>query len=150
MTDTPSADWIFVIDTEDYAGNFERALCGYLTGRIGECEVGVKEATAFMEETGMEPFDNVIDEPDDHGCRRPVTIYPTAGVKGEPYQSVAISFETEPSADQIALMKERAYQFAALLGRTYGDEPARPRISKITGFRLIKQTITRTLDSRAV
>lgn len=232
MSMNPTAPFLFVIDTEDYAGNFERPLCAYLTGRIGECEVGHKEAAAFMEETGLEPFENVTEEPDDHGCHRPVTIYPTPGwfnhgngghfrdgdevaaladyretvrkegynslwhgyLKGwreDPadrsrytdagwteeklaeaaaekereaeeriactevskwpaYLSVAILFETEPTADQIALMKKRAVQFAALPARRYGNEPVSSRISKITGFRLIKQTITRTLDSRAV
>ncbi len=31
--------YLFVIDTDTYAGNFEREMCAYVTGQIGECEV---------------------------------------------------------------------------------------------------------------
>ncbi len=216
------APYLFVIDTADYAGNFERELCAYVTGRIGDCEVGREMAALFEEEIGQEPFKNVTCEPDDHGCSRPATIYPTPGWfnhgqgghfrdgdeaaalldyrkavrkfamedcyhvylkdwranpdsreryqksgwteaklekacrdsekeiekadalkkvrKWPAYLSVAISFETEPTASQIALMKERADQFAALPAETYGGPPRGQRISQITSFRLIKQT----------
>lgn len=62
-----------VIDTEQYSGNFERELCAFLTGRIGECEVGQE----YAHENPL--FDNVIDKPDEHGCRRPCEIHPTRG-----------------------------------------------------------------------
>ncbi len=222
----------FIIDTEDYAGNFERELCAYLTGCIGDCGVGQDMAELFCEETGLEPFENVMQEADDHGCMRPASAYPTPGwfnhgfgghfregdevaeaaaladyrerVRKEGYeslwhgylkdwranpdsrgryktsgwteeklaeaavekereadkqiartdvpkwpahQSVSILFESRPTDDQIALMKQRALQFAALLGRTYGSEPAEPRISKITGFRLLKETTTTTTET---
>ncbi len=225
MSTEPHAPYLFVIDTTDYAGNFERELCAFITGRIGDCEVGREMSELFTEETGQEPFENVIGEADDHGCYRPVTIYPTPGWfnhghgghfkdgdeaaalldyrqtvrestmedcyhvylkdwranpdSREGYQksgwteaklekacrdsekeiekadalkrvhkwpaclSVAISFETTPTVAQIALMKERAAQFAALPAKTYGGPPRGKRISKITGFRLIKQTIKR-------
>ncbi len=228
MTDQPNAPYLFVIDTADYAGNFERDLCAYITGCLGKCEVGREEAELFKEETGQEPFENVMSEPDDHGCRRPVTIYPTpgwfnhghgghfrdgdevaaladykratrahysntcyhgylkawqAGEGREGYAkvgwteeklkqacareeeriteadaltqvskwpaclSVAISFETKPTDAQIVLMKERAAQFAALPAPTYGGPSRGQRISQITGFRLIKQTVKRELDT---
>ncbi|KKK83825.1 hypothetical protein LCGC14_2789530, partial [marine sediment metagenome] len=35
-----SDSWIFIIDTDSYAGNFEREMCAYITGRVGECGVG--------------------------------------------------------------------------------------------------------------
>lgn len=236
MSHEPSAPYFFVIDTEDYAGNFERQLCAYITGRVGECGVGDDMAALFKEETGQEAFDNVIEEPDEHGCHRPATIYRTPGwfsnglggsfrdgqeaeslahykkaaaniyggyakparhylevlsgtdkkAKAElvrlgwtvkackeniarhekeiakaqaltktpkypgAYNSVAISFDSKPTAKQIALMKERAVAFAAMPAKTYGGPPRGPRISKITGFRLIKQTVKRQLDEEAV
>lgn len=141
MIDQPNAPYLFVIGTADYAGNFERELCAYITGRIGECEIGAEMATLFETETGQEPFENVVEEVNDHGCHRPATAYGPQG------RSVAISFETKPTAAQIALMKERAAQFAALPAPTYGAPgPADPRISQILGLRLIKQTITRKLE----
>lgn len=77
-TNLLTAPWLFVIDTEDYAGNFERELCAYITGRVGECGVGDDMAELFKKEVG-EPFDEVIEETDEHGCNRPTTIYPTPG-----------------------------------------------------------------------
>lgn len=76
-----NAPWLFVIDTEDYAGNFERELCAYITGRVGECGVGEEMAKLFKKEVtdmGEEPFSNLVYE-DDEGCVRPATCYPTPG-----------------------------------------------------------------------
>lgn len=232
MSTSPNAPYLWIIDTADYAGNFERDLCAYITGRIGECEVGQDMAKLFAAETGQQPFENVIQESDDHGCCRPVIIYQTPGTfsnglgghfndgqekqalahykqvaasiyggyakapqahlkvlagkdevaKAElarlgwnvasckreiaryekqiadaqaltktpkypgAYQSVAISFETKPTKEQVELMKERAAQFAALAAKTYGGPPRGQRISKILGFRLIKQTVKRKTE----
>jgi hypothetical protein len=146
MTEVPNADWLFVIDTADYAGNFERELCAYITGRVGECGVGIEMHERFTEETGLEPFENVMEEADDHGCHRPATIYSTTG-RDHPYNSVAISFETKPTKAQITLMMARAAAFAALPDEQCEDSP---RISQILGFRLIRQTVTRTLDTETL
>ena len=229
MNEDLKAPWIFIIDTEDYAGNFERPLCAYITGRIGECGDGEEEAELYKKETKLNPFDNVIDEADEHGCHRPTSIFPTPGwydngfgfgykagqekealeayrkqtaeyhrtsyyvkywedwqknpeskkryeesgwtekklkkaakdeekkaVEAENttkvskypcYNSVAISFEKKPTKTQIELMKDRAYKFAKL-----SDEysPEVPRISKITGFRLIKNVIVKTPKEKSV
>lgn len=64
----------FVIDTNEYAGNFERRMCAHITGRIGECEVGGE----FVVDSVMDLFSNVIDV-EDEGCSRPCSIYPTSG-----------------------------------------------------------------------
>jgi hypothetical protein len=37
---------LFVVDTDTYAGNFEREMCAYITGQVGECEVGEEIAKA--------------------------------------------------------------------------------------------------------
>ena len=69
----------FVVDTEQYAGNFERELCAYVTGHVGECGVGDKQAELYRKETKREPIEGVIDLPDEHGCHRPCRIWPTPG-----------------------------------------------------------------------
>lgn len=71
---------IFCVDTDTYAGSFERELCAYMTGILGECEVG-EESKKLYEEDGHEPLEDLVDPyvPDDHGCRRPVSIHPTPG-----------------------------------------------------------------------
>jgi len=112
----------FVIDTDSYAGNFEREMTAYITGHIGECGVGDE----YIEELPIN-FDNIIDVPDEHGCYRPTTIWPLSGTKTK-YNAVAIFFETSPSQEQIDFMKERSYTF---------DEVVKGNI-KITGFRLLE------------
>jgi len=74
--------YLFVIDTEEYAGNFEREMYAYVTGQVGECEVGEevarmarkKDASFF---TRLE--DLVKSIPDELGDYSPVSIFPTPG-----------------------------------------------------------------------
>ena len=35
---------MIIIDTDTYAGNFERELCAYVTGIVRDCEVGIEIA----------------------------------------------------------------------------------------------------------
>lgn len=74
-------NFVFVIDTKKYAGNFERELCAYVTGIIGECEVGDEEAKEFAQDhSGDNPFEEIIEmPPDDNGCHRPVMLWSTPG-----------------------------------------------------------------------
>lgn len=75
--------YAFVVDTDSYAGNFERPLVAYMTGQIGECQVGEEEANEFLQEEGedvQEFFDSIVDQvPDDNGCYRPAAIFATPG-----------------------------------------------------------------------
>lgn len=123
---------IFVIHTDAYSGNFERELCAYITGQIGECGVGEDLASDFLDEVGDEAADLfsdiVMQVNDDRGCARPCAIYATPGrlndgygnmrdgKEGETgypaYESVAIYFSERPSDEQIELMKSRARDYA--------------------------------------
>lgn len=38
-----SKSYSIVVETDSYAGNFEREMCAFMTGHIGECEAGLKE-----------------------------------------------------------------------------------------------------------
>ncbi|MCR4284420.1 MAG: hypothetical protein NUV97_00035, partial [archaeon] len=74
--------YLFVIDTNTYAGNFERQMCAYVTGQIGECEVGEENAKFARQEIPNEVarLEELIESvPDEHGCHRPVSIFPTPG-----------------------------------------------------------------------
>ena len=56
-------EWTFVIDTNEYAGNFEREMCAWLTGQVGECDVGKEMAAVARAELGpktTEYFENNI------------------------------------------------------------------------------------------
>ena len=66
----------FVIDTNEYSGNFERELCAYITGHVGECEVGEEYADMYLSEFGT-ALVGVQYKSDEYNCLRPVEIYPT-------------------------------------------------------------------------
>lgn len=122
MTEHLTAPWLFVIDTADYAGNFERELCGYITGRVGECGVGQELGELFVQETKLESFSNVVEEADDHGCHRPATIYPTKGYynnglgehfadKPENYGKALLAYNTS----EVATLTEDLTRYARYL-----------------------------------
>lgn len=167
--DTDKAPFLFVIDTDTYSGNFERPLCGYITGRYGDCEVGKSEAELFMEESCdsvdldvvVEPYNNVGYMADEHGTQRPVTIFPTPGrwndgsgghfdiVPGEDhgtmwpaYESVAICFETKPTDDQIKSMKARSQDFCKMYASQQMQRYNQKVNITIKGFRLLQQELT--------
>jgi len=66
-----------IVDTNKYAGNFEREMCAYATAQIGECEVGSEEVDENMPHAKWWD-DHVIDQ-EDEGRYGPVTISPTPG-----------------------------------------------------------------------
>ena len=161
MNNEYKTSWIFVIDTENYAGNFERGMCAYLTGEIGECGVGQQYANIFRNEVKNVDFSkSILLENDGSSCYRPVSIYQTIGwysdAKGgffrddagkatskkyPAYLSVGIFFEKKPSQAQIDLMKSRAYQFAKLKHESIDNFKIDV---KITGFRLIEKLVNIT------
>jgi len=113
----------FVIKTSEYTGNFEREMCAFVTGRVGECEVGEE----FVEDEIETQFGNVMDVPDDNGCCRPVSLCDDSN-------NLVIYFETKPTKHQIDLMKERAKLFNEV--RKNMDEWNKDSDIKILGFEL--------------
>ena len=74
--------YLFVIDTDTYAGNFEREMCAYVIGQVGECEVGKDNSELAKQEIPdvVARLEELIESvPDEHGCHRPVSIFPTPG-----------------------------------------------------------------------
>lgn len=155
-----SEQLIFVIHTRQYSGNFERQLCAYITGQVGECGVGNKEATLFTEDVGedmSEAFEEIIgSNADDNGCYRPAEIYPTPGrwnngvgqhfnvIADTPekrwpaYESVAIYFNDMPTSEMIELMKERTYEYAKSNDLT------------VIGFEMIREVTSKTSTSISI
>lgn len=78
MIDNLKSPFAFVIDTNSYSGNFEREMCAYITGQVGDCGVGGEYAKMFEKESQY-VFENINQEHDDNGTARPCTIYPTPG-----------------------------------------------------------------------
>ena len=76
--------WIFIIDTDSYAGGFEREMCAYMTGVIGDCEVGEEFAKMYNKEVNTDGLESVFidyleQRADEHGCCRPTECWPTKG-----------------------------------------------------------------------
>lgn len=83
MRNWPQSEKAIIIDTEMYAGNFEREMVAYVTGEVGECGVGTDAAEVAQEELPAEArawFEmNIVQTSDEHGCWRPASIAPTPG-----------------------------------------------------------------------
>lgn len=140
--------YVFIIDTDSYAGNFERAMCGYLTGIQNESTSRTdKYVEAYKEEMGIaeDDYDHneyILSMPGDFGDS-PVEAFPTPGVfkehdgdKYPAYQSVGIFMGRKPTDEEIKILKERANKFK-ILGDYRSDETP-----KVLGFRLIQRITT--------
>jgi hypothetical protein len=124
--------FIFIIDTDKYAGNFEREMCAYMTGHVGECGVGENIAEDFEEEFPREykKFEAIILKvTDDNGCFRPVQIEPIKNTRA--YNAVGINFSERPHEKLIEFMKSRAEEFA------------KAKKLNISGYRIVKEETIR-------
>jgi len=152
--------YIFIIDTDTYAGNFERPMCAYVTGQIGECNVGKEQAELAKKEIPevVEQLEELIEHvPDEHGCHRPVSIFPNPryGNDGDgshalltdenreqfpwpAYNSVAIFFNSLPDSGLLDVMKERARD---IVKNEEGSKGVESKV-EIEGFRLLEQYTT--------
>ena len=137
--------YVFIIDTDSYSGNFERAMCGYLTGIQNESTSRTdKYVEAYKKEMNIaEPYEHnehIIFMPGGYG-ESPVEAFPTPGVfrehngdKYPAYQSVGIFMDRKPTDEEIKILKERANKFQLL---DDSDETI-----KVLGFRLIQRITT--------
>lgn len=103
-----------VVDTDSYAGNFERELCAYVTGQFGECGVGEDSAKLFSEQiTHLEWWDKHIvkrsEGRHESPCKRPATIYWSQKRGG--YNSVAIYVKKLPPEEVLIEFSERVKEF---------------------------------------
>lgn len=134
-------EYDLVIDTNLYAGNFEREMCGYVTGVWDEDTHGGDQAAVFHQEVSGDPFAEIVElrPDDDHGWMKPEAIAQTPP-KFHNHNSVAIHLSEVPPENLIELIKSRAHKFAAE-GKVF-DRPVEGL--KILGFRLLEQTTTTT------
>lgn len=72
---------VFIIDTEQYAGQFERSMCAYLTGQPGDSDMDAEELSAFQAEVlpslAAQLASLVGRFTDESGATWPVDIVPT-------------------------------------------------------------------------
>lgn len=104
--------FVFIIETDSDAGNFEREICAYITGQLGIGCRGSAEAikikTQYPDECS-DLEDLIICFPDEYGAYTPVTIWED-GVRG--CSCVGIFFETRPSENLLMFMRLRAVKFS--------------------------------------
>jgi hypothetical protein len=145
--------WVFVIDTEQYAGNFCREMCAFVTGRIGECRVGFDFYKLYQKQTHKLPMSKVLEVMDDHGVCRPCSIWlkpgsintETENVKDyeRNYCSVAIFFLTKPTKKEMDFIMERALLFGKTFPEGFhGYETKSFSKINVTGFRLFQEINT--------
>lgn len=136
------AEYKFIIDTNSYAGNFERELCAYVTGHWDNETHGGAQAAEFTEEIGkINPFDDYIGLiTNEHGLQTPVSLENTPKELKEPGDysmcSIGIHFDKRPTPELIQIMKDRAYKF-----ENEGLIFDRPVKLKILSFRLQRQIV---------
>lgn len=136
--------WAFVIDTNRYAGNFERQMTGFVTGVFtvfdnGDADHGDKEAVFARKEIVRPTLrwfkKHVVHAADEHGHRHNSTMWrsPMGTPQGEPvFNSVAIFFDAQPDPTRVHLMARRAAEFCERHVYEY-----QPDDLQVVGWRLI-------------
>lgn len=148
---TETVLWSFVVDTKDYAGNFERELCAYVCGLADEFAHHVEEYfDSFNKECPDDPFEDLIDfrinDPGDDGIMiAPMDIVETPDSNGV-CNSVRIFLTQEPTEEQFNLLVERAQKFCSLPKSK--NKPHKPR-PHLIHCRLVKE-ITTTINVKTV
>jgi hypothetical protein len=139
---------ILLIATNEYAGNFEREMCGYVTGTHDGTH-GHIESAVFDKEVGAQVIDPeyspegiasfIAFVPDKHAYPRCAYIW-NEGPDGNSFQSVAIFFEEWPERFQV-LMLERIKEFPTYMA----TQPWKSnRNLQILGVKLLRRTVTIT------
>lgn len=141
--------WSFVIDTNAYAGNFERELSAYVIGRCDDFGEGMDPVQPYINlyrtECGKLLEDLVdcrVNDPGDDGlCRAPMDLAPTPGQKKHTFNSVAIFMKHKPSKKQLALLVERAMKFPSLPPLSFNDKGdlSRHLSLNVIGCRLVEE-----------
>ena len=100
----------FIVDTDSYAGNFEREMTAYVTGVVGECNVGIDEAELFHDEMDLD-LDELMYQKSDGTCYRPCAMENNPNALNYDYNSVAMYFLTDP-CEYLDMLKERSLEYA--------------------------------------
>jgi hypothetical protein len=81
VIDAPADSFVFVVDTDEYAGNFERELVAFVTGQSGECGVGQEIAVSADLPPDLRDWceEHVLHLADENGCARPASLWETSG-----------------------------------------------------------------------
>lgn len=109
-------EYSLIVETNRYVGSFEREMCAFMTGHIGDCGVGRKEQVIY-DELGKPRIKGVISkysELNTPNIKRPVTIIAT---RNSPRKTAfQIHFSEEPTLEDIQFMKGRAMVYSRIYG----------------------------------
>ena len=103
-------EYALIIRTDSYAGNFEREMCAYVTGHIGECGTGKEYVDLEIKSRWA---DLVTEKSDDSGCYRPVSLGGCESTPGYSSNDVVIWLGDEPLDWLLKEAVERANGFNA-------------------------------------
>jgi len=157
--------WSFIVDTDSYAGNFERQLCAYVIGTVAAFSDPIFAGRAYLRMFEQEctlPLDElsdtrVADPGDDDVHPSPCDLAPTPGWsnngKGKTYQvrpnskrygykypaynSVAIFLRRRPTEEELHELVKRAVEFT----RSPKVHQWETRPNEILGCRLVKEAV---------
>lgn len=140
-----------IIDTNAYAGNFERELCAYLTGQIAECYVGREFLRSKNSIKNLDWWnDNISPQEDTEGSEfyRPCTTWQTGNSKE--YKSVAIFVEEFPPQEVMNELLQRAKLFCADTDKIYAEHKAHkssniPKEINVTGYSFVDSEYTKEI-----
>jgi hypothetical protein len=128
------ASWLLVFDTNQYTGTFERQMCAYVTGVLGQGQVGFAEANEALLDFGAggSPFAPLMDSTDVD--ESPVVLWRARDTEGE-YISLALLFAERPPPELCALAGRRAYTYTMREG------------IGLLGMRLMQQQVLTTQEA---
>lgn len=125
--------FILRIFTNAYAGNFEREICAFCTGAVGDSNVGFEEAKLFGQldnpvKDGIgDKMQIIYDEHDDNWVRL-----------GSDTKSIEFLFSEELTVEELDFIIARAIEFAAT-----EDKYRKP--FKIIKWELVEEVATSTI-----
>lgn len=115
--------YVLVIDTDAYAGNFERVMVAFMTGQVGECEVGHQARDAFSAEFQDLNFEDlVIGQPDEHGCWRPASIWPSPYFWSDGHGNHHRNEVPADDPEAVKLCQESVEEYAKTIETAYRDK----------------------------
>jgi len=129
-------EFILAIDTNIYAGSFERPMTAHCTGIIGDCGVGKEERLHFLKDLADTPwvidgesyFDDLLIQKDDgQGCYRPTSLCITPGWCSDGWGNHYREEEwDDKKVTQIRLdqMKQKNAEWQKIQGRDYYPKAA--------------------------
>jgi hypothetical protein len=121
--------WVFIVDTNQRAGNFVAALCAYCTGVVDDSFKENSDLVLFralyLEQHGPEPMPGVYREFRHWKCPSlsalPYGVWLSAN--GD-YNSAAIYFSSRPAEEDLTILRQRVRDFTVAYPKRvhYGPE----------------------------